>query len=234
MLSNILKAATSTRPNLQFVGGQARSNLSTGTQTPSFSLLNLLGGLDTAPQIGDFVIVGIVAMGSADYNIQCTSAGYTEVSDLYSNSTTAISMAVYRKRLTTAETSVAFDLGVSTRAAFAVHVWRKLDNTTPANILTTSATGVGGVPNAPSVGTSGNGVVVVFGAASGGNIPTNLSTLTVPSGMENFYQLTSAAQACIGVASARRSVSGTYDPAAFGGGNASTALAFCATSISFL
>ena len=209
---------------LEFVGGAALSVAS--TSTPSFSLTGLTGGVGTAPSAGDIVFVAVSFVNSTDQNITCTTAGYTEIADLYAFGTTNAQMAVYYKVLGSAETSVAFNTVTTTVATRAlIHVWRN-PNATPLDATSTTATSTtSGVPNAASITTvTNNAVVIAFGVGSG----SGFTALTVPSGMGNFFQNSSTA-AGAAVASATVSTAGAYDPAAFGGGVASGT--FCAVTV---
>lgn len=232
MLATFLKGATAAAPGLplEFVGGTAVSS-STSTATPSFSLTSLTGGLASAPSIGDIVIACIAFKDTADRNIQCTTSGYTEVADLFANSSNDSHLGVYRKVLTEADTSVAFQLEVARTSRFAVHVWRNI-NPTPLDATTTVvASNSSGVPNAPSITTvTDNAIVIAVGAAAGASGST-LSNLTVPSGMENFFQVTASTNSCIGIASIARPSAGAYNPPAFGGGNNQSINSFCAVTL---
>jgi hypothetical protein len=233
MLGTFLKGATYAE-NLLFVGGDALS--SAATQTPTFSLTGLTGGIESSPASGDIVIACVAFKNGTDRNIQCTTSGYTEVADLFAGSTNSCQLGVYYKVLSSAETSVSFNLGVSPSegSRFAVHVWRNL-NSTPLDATTTTATNSNtGVPDAPSITTvTSNAIVIAVGAAAGGTAGLNsdLANLTVPSGMGNFFQSNSAEDSCIGIASIRRTTTGSYNPPAFGGGNSSTRNSFCAATL---
>jgi hypothetical protein len=209
MLATILKGATSPA-GLQFVGGAGLS--STATQTPSFSLTSLTGGLASSPAAGDIVVVSVAMNDGTDRNIQCTTTGYTEVADLFQQLTSGqnspIQLAAYYKVLSTAETSVAFNLGVSISSTFVCQVWRRI-NATPLDATTTTAVlgGVGaGTPDAPSITTvTNNAVVIAVGAGS-------VTGISAPSGMTDFFS--SGAHA---ISSVLRPTAGAYDPPAFGG-----------------
>ena len=232
MLATFLKGATAA-PGLplEFVGGTAVSS-STSTATPSFSLTSLTGGLASAPSVGDIVIACIAFKDTADRNIQCTTSGYTEVADLFANSSNDSHLGVYRKVLTEADTSVAFQLEVARTSRFAVHVWRNINPTPLDATRTVVASNSSGVPNAPSITTvTDNAIVIAVGAAAGSSGSAQLSNLTVPSGMENFFQVNASTDSCIGIASIARPSAGAYDPPAFGGGAGATSNSFCAVTL---
>jgi hypothetical protein len=221
---------TNAAGGLEFVGGVALS--SSATQTPSFSLTGLSGGLASAPSSGDIVIACVAFNNSTDRNIQVTTSGYTEVADLYSNRSQDGQLGVYYKVLTGADTSVAFDLGVSVGSFFVCHVWRNI-NSTPLDATTTTAIDSGGVPvNSPAITTTrANAIVIAVGAAGLG---TSASAPTVPSGMENLFQIFttgSSGAAGIAIASAQVASPSTYDPPAFGGFSTSSGSGWCAATL---
>lgn len=230
MLWTRLAAATAGGLGLQFVGGNAFSNAS--SSTPSCSLTGLTGGLASAPAAGDIVIACIAFKDSVNRDISCTTSGYTEIADLYSNDTNDSQLGIYYKVLTAAETSVQFDLGTPANSRFAVHVWRG-QNATPLDATTTTATGDGGTgrPNSPSITTiTSNAIVIAVGCMAGSS--TNaLASPVVPSGMENFFSVNSTTDSAIGIASALRSTAGAYDPPNFGGFSTSSSNAWCAATI---
>jgi hypothetical protein len=218
MLARFIMGATSRESSLRFVGGASTS--SSATQTPSFSLAGLSGGLASSPSSGDIVIACVSFKDATNRNIQCTTSGYTEVADLFANTNANVSqLGVYYKVLSAADTSVAFDIGVSVASYFAVQVWRGI-NSTPLDATTTTTTGGTARPNAPSITTVTSGAVVIAVGAGAGDSVQSLGNLTVPSGMGNFFQTTASTDASIGIASILRTATGAYDPPTFGGGNA--------------
>jgi hypothetical protein len=231
MLTRKLALGSSAAGGIRFVGGATALN---SGQTPTFNLTSLSGGLSTAPVTGDIVIACIAFNFPQDRNIQCTTSGYTEIADLYADSSNDSQLGVYFKVLTSDETSVAFDIGTTFAASsFAVHVWRGVDSTTPLDATTTTATGTSsGRPDAPAITTvTSNAVVIAVGANAGSTFSQALSSLTVPSGMENFYQSTVSSNRGIGIASTYRPTAGAYDPPAFGGGSSSSSNSFCAATL---
>jgi hypothetical protein len=219
MLTSRLKGASSAPApaGLVFVGGFADINSS--TQTPSNTLTSLTGGIASAPASGDIVIACISMRNGTDRNIQCTTSGYTELADIFSPDVASCQLGVYFKVLSTAETSVAFDLGVNDLSQFCCHVWRNVNNSTPIDATTTTAELPNtGVPDAPSITTVTNNAVVI--AVGSGNSSDNnpADPYTVPSGMENFFQALDVPENGIAIASIYRPTAGAYNPPAFGGG----------------
>lgn len=230
MLARRLRRATqvAAASGLTFVGGATAS--STGSSN-SFSLTGLTGGIASAPAAGDLVIVAVATKYGTDQNITCSTSGYTEVADLFQTDTAATNMAVYYKRLSSAETSVSLNWVQNTGARVVIHVWRGSDASSPLDATTTTATGANsGIPNAPSITTvTDNAVVIAIGAAAFDNVVSN--DLTVPSGMENFFQTTNSFSGGIGIASVVRASAGAYNPAAFGGSSSNSANSWCAATL---
>lgn len=220
LFHRFLQASAAAPDGLQFVGGAAFNN--SATATPSCSLTGLSGGLASAPAIDDFAIAVIACNYGADIDVTCTTSGWTELREMYSNDSNDINFGIYYKRLTTAETSVAFTLsGISMASQFAVHVWRGV-NITPLDGSTNGAAGANsGVPNPGSISTVTDGAVVIAIGGAASEVAYPLSDLTVPSGMENFFQANTSSSSALGIASAVVPTAGAYDPAPFGGGNTS-------------
>lgn len=201
---------------LTFVGGAAFAN--SASQTPSCSLTGLTGGIASSPSAGDLVIACIGFNNLTNRDITCSTSGYTENVDLANiGAATGAQMGVYIKTLSAADTSVAFNLGVSVASYFAVHVWRNVNATQPDVTTTTSTASTSGPIDSPAIsGLSANSVVLSIGLATAA---TTFTAMTVPSGMENFFQasITGGAGEGIAIASAVAG-SSSYNPAAFGGG----------------
>lgn len=226
MLAAKLLAKPQLASNLQFVGGRAASGSS--TQTPSFSLTTLSGGLASSPSVGDIVIACITIANDTNRNLQCTTAGYTEVADLYGSSTNTLDsqLGVYYKVLTAADTSVAFDLGISTTSRCAIHVWRGV-NTTPLDATTTTAVNGNGVADPPSITTTtANSVVIAIGA-----VPDTNAGPGAPSGMVNGFSISSFGSYGIGIASVLVPSPSAYNPAIFLNGNSDSGLSALAVTM---
>lgn len=207
--ARIAPAAT----GLTFVGGVGLS--STATQTPSYSLTGLTGGLASAPAIGDIVIACVGFDNSTNRNITCTTTGYTEILDGIGG--TATQMGVYYKVLTAADTSVAFDLGTSVASRFTCHVWRNI-NSTPIDATLTTSTALG-IPDPSAITTVTNNAVVIAVAFSSGGLPS--TTPTAPTGMSNLFSSGAGASTTMAIASVLVTTAGSYDPGTFGGFNSS-------------
>lgn len=210
MLSKMISGAggVGDSTTMEFVGGKTAT--AAGTQTPSYSITGLTGGSASDPASGDIVIVAVAFNSGTNGDITCTTAGYTEVTDLFEN---PINLAVFYKVLSAADTTVAFDLGVSIASRIAVHVWRNI-NATPLDATSVTDINKNGTENCPAITTVTNGAVVLAIAGVAGD---GISALTVPLGMQNLFQSSSSTIA-LGIASRARSTAGTYNPPTFDGG----------------
>lgn len=216
---------------LQFVGGKAETI--SATQTPSFSLTNLTGGLASAPAVGDIVIACVAFNNSTNRNIECTTSDYTEVADLYANSTIDCQFGVYYKVLANADTNIAFNLGTSVRPFFAAHVWRGGDSSSPLDATTTTITSTG-FADPPAITTvSSNAVIIAVGALVGDGM---IDAIEAPDDveMENFYQSTinvPTTGAGIAIVSRYLASAGTYNPPRFRGYTVGSGSGTCAATI---
>jgi hypothetical protein len=219
MLATFLKGASAAGGlPLEFVGGVALDEAA--TQTPSYSLTGLTGGLASSPSIGDIVIACVFFTNSTNRDIQCTTSGYTEIVDLYGNYSRDPQLGIYYKILTAADTSVAFDLGVSATSRFVCHVWRNIDSSTPLDATRATNTQSKQVPDCRPITTvTPNAVVIAVACLSNLSVPAT-GSLSVPSGMENFFSTVSNTVLNDGglyIASAVVVSPGSYDPPVFGG-----------------
>lgn len=91
-------ATLALRPSgsISYVGGtMAKNNNSNSAQT--VSLTSLTGGSDSAPAVGDIIIVVIGQYGTVDYNLGISTSGYTEICDLYGNDAIDCNLSVNYK-----------------------------------------------------------------------------------------------------------------------------------------
>jgi len=208
---------------LAYVGGQVGSFAGTNsTTTVTFSLT---GGLASTPAANDLVIVAYSVGSSADraLTIQNTGAtNYTLVgSELYQNGTTYDSnlRVAYRFMPGTPETQFVLSGtgAVQDAGAYTVHVFRGVDSGTPLDVAAVTAgnTGTRVVnPGAITPSTAGAWLFIAGAAAGGTGGNFTASYLT-------DFRATSSADnndAMIGAGYYTGWTSGSYDPAAFGGG----------------
>lgn len=212
--------------------GIAKFGSTTASQTPTLSLTSLTGGIASSPSAGDLVIAAVCFTNGTNRNITCTTSGYTEIADLYANDTNDSQLAVYRKVLTSAETSVSFDLGVTVVHCMAAQVWR--GGGAPINVTSvTTATVVNtGQPNPPeNTSVAPNSAYVVFGSGAG-SVGIGQSLFSAPAGLDNFQTAITGVVAVIGTgATLRPDANDTYDVGAFGGGSTDLDNSACAVSL---
>lgn len=143
----------------------------------SLSLTSLTGGSASAPSENDIVFVA-VAGGGSDTDISIS--GYTEVADLYANSTLDTNLGVFYKVMgSTPDTSVDIPSLNSVRAV--VYVLRGFDLGTPADATATTSTATNtSRPNPAAITTVTNDAWVIILSAG-----TSTGTWTAPSGYTN-------------------------------------------------
>jgi len=170
-------------------------------------------------QEGDLVIVSSGYAGSGNGNPGVSTAGYTEISDLYANDSIDANFSVNWKVMGASPDSTVTCLGSGSATNGAVciaYVWRGADRTTPMDVTETEATGTNSpVPNSPSITPSTAGAIVVslgLGVGSAGD-----TSVTAPAGYSNQAdnQVDPGNAPTVGVASKAWSGSGAEDPAAW-------------------
>lgn len=236
MLSRSLmmsKIAPNTLPGiLQYVGGTYRTwNGSTGIQN-TVPLNNLIGGIDVAARVNDFVIASYATGSIASRTLTVLSTGYTTLSSLYSNATTVDSnLIVAYKRLTTEETSITFGPtgAAADGGAVIIHVWRGVNSTTPFDVTTTTATGIAtGQADPPAITPVTSGaIILVIGA--GGSASSAEFTASYLSGFVTVAG-TDTYRPSLGVGFVEWT-SGAYNPAQFGGGTSGAGDAWTAVTL---
>jgi hypothetical protein len=230
--SKIQKARAAT--GLQYVGGAEGAGTSAAFNV---SLTALTGGAASAAAAGDLVIVSDGFVSIADGNPGVGTAGYTEIADLYKSDSNDANLSVNWKIMGgTPDTTVSCNgSGVSTNVSVcAVQVWRNVNQTTPLDVTSTTATAANtGVPNGPAITpvTSGAQVVTV----GGGTSDSAITDVTAPTGYGNLVSANPASDPGltfrIGVASKAWSGSGAEDPAAWGGFDTSNVNSWAAVTL---
>lgn len=169
---------------ITFVGGA--TGVSVGNTDVSVSLAALTGGSDSAPSNGDLIIFAynIADADNVDLNLACNTVGFTEIADLFGNGTQDANLGVYWK-IHDGDTAVVGEGslgGTDTSIQGVALVFRGVDQTTPLDVTSTTATGTtGGLPDPPSIdwATEGAWTVIVGSNAHGSN--TN-GAFTAPTG----------------------------------------------------
>lgn len=224
---------------LSFVGAVTGTRFSAGTIT--LDLTALTGGSNSSPSENDIVVVvQHVIRAVADVDTGPSTAGYTEIADLYQNDTQRTHFSVAWKRMgATPDTSVSFNnSGGSSGAAVAdtaiAYVVRGVDTTTALDVTSTTAGGANtGIANAPTITPSTSGAWVL---ACGANISSASTALTGPSGYSDHVtvagQLWNASSVWAHPAIARKAwTSGAEDPGAWSGHSDSKNFSWAAVTL---
>lgn len=215
---------------LEFVGGKSIEVIA--STNPSFSLTGLSGGLASAPEAGDLVVIAVAFRNNSDTDIVCTSTGWVETHDLYVNGTNDVNLGLYYKFLTAADTSIAFTVASFTNSSVAMHVWRGAEPSNPVKASVAGATGANANPAPPAIATDVPGSVVISVGAMAGDSTNTLGDLSAPGGMEKFFGRSRSNSDNIGLASYLKEDVGIVPPGSFGhSASPSSAMTWAAATI---
>jgi len=168
------------------------------------------------------VVYAAYAIGdndSVDQNMAMITAGYTELADVFGDGTSTnpdCNLGVYRKIMGgTPDSSYQVDgLGGADAAVSSVcHVWTGADQTTPEDATTTAATGIGAIPDSPSITTiTNNAIVISVGAGA-----LQDTSVNAPSGYGNQVDddAVDISNVTIGMASILKVAFGAENPGAW-------------------
>lgn len=210
------------------------------TAGATISLTDLTGGLSSQPSEDDNIYIAFGAAGTADLTLQINDAGSTAYelvgTELYANDTHDANLRVAWKRAgATPDTEFIVDTSATTRAyVVMVEVWRDATTGPPE---TGTATGTNtGLANPPSrLPTITDSNILVFGVAA--TADTTGAAFT-SSDLTDFQSQNSdgsaAASDMAGGMGYKEWTSGTFDPAAFGGGSSNTANSWAAVSLNIV
>ena len=147
------------------------------------------------------------------------TAGYAEVADLYQNDTRDANFSVNWKIMGGSPDTAVNCLGsgsASNGAVCVVQVWRNADQTTPLDVVSTTAQlNNSAVPNSPAITPVTSGAIVISaGLGTGAAVDTSV---TAPTGYGNQVDISvdPSNAATVGIASKAWSGSGAEDPAAW-------------------
>lgn len=199
--------------SLQYVGGK------TGLNGSAIDLTALTGGIDTAAEAGDIVLV-IVGVGynSTDPVLSIDTSGYTQLATqlhgIDANETACAAFYKVMGDIPDTEVQPASDQG---DYAAVVHVWRGVNKNSPIDETTVTATGnnsndVNSGPITPE--TAG---AIVISAGCGTDDDPLVVTIT-PTGYSNMREQnrTGGVDGCVVIASKAWSGSGSENPSAWG------------------
>ena len=212
---------TTGRATPVYVGGTTAAG--PGSAGPgTVSLTSLTGGIGTAPQQGDLILVAYAIGSTTDVNVSISmnnSTDVVELVDLYANDTVDTNLGVYWAiaGVTPPTTITAGGTGSTANAgALAVHVWRDIDTTTPMDDTRTTATGTNSASaNPPAISTATENAVVIAIGASGNDNET--TPFTQGGDLSNFISIggSDTEDATVGMGSIATTTPTTVDPAAF-------------------
>lgn len=203
---------------ITFVGSTTAAIAGQSSATTNVSLTALTGGLASAPAADDLVIVYYGVGSNTDRVIGVTTAGYTEVAELFASDGDDTNLSVnYKMMGATPDTQVTVSATGSNgfAGAVAIHVWRNVNLASPLDVTSTTATGTNSVLcNPPAITPVTTGAVIVSGGAGAHNrgvqtySSSNLSNFATVGNSETNTDVT------VGLGSAVWT-SGAFDPAQF-------------------
>ena len=165
------------------------------------------------------VIYLAYAVGAAtNINMSVSTAGWTELADLYSNATTDANLGVYRKIMGATPDSTVTVVGTADTAdgtAAVEHVWTGADTTTPEDATRTTDTGSGD-PDSPAITTATDNAIILTLACNGDSD----TAVTAPTGYSNKIDINAFDTRKATVAIASKSVGAapvTENPDPWGG-----------------
>jgi hypothetical protein len=205
---------------LQYVGGVSGGRAGSTSAGITLSLTSLTGGISSTAAAGDIVIVAVTSGSTINASIGMSTAGYTELSELYTNGPSFdTNLSVNWKIMGgTPDTSAVTTPSGSTVQGISAtaQVWRGVDTGTPFDVAFTSDTGTPtAIPTPPAITPVTLGAIIIAiggGAASTGAVYTTAT-------LSHFLSANGAdsADGTTGMGSFAWT-GGTYTPAQFGGG----------------
>lgn len=209
----------------EFVGSYT---ISYGSVTAGriITLSSLSGGIGFRPAIGDLVVLSTVVL-SDNTDFDLSASGYTEVVDMFSPSGTDVNLYVGYKYLTSTDTAVQANVGLSsitTASGYAISVWRNIDKTSPLDVTTTSTNASNSfLADPPAITTiTPNAAVIGIGAGSVQLLTTGSPTDAkyLSSDLSGFVSsagntVNSGFDSLIGMGYLIATTPGTYNPDAF-------------------
>ncbi len=221
--------------DIVYVGGKMVASagaVGTGAANLSISITDLTGGTDSAPIEDDIVIVGYArgSSGRSDQNLQVV--GFNELVDLFSDDTYENELCVAWKKMDyTSDTSVTITRPDTGTYSALIKVFRNCDTNNTIDTTTTTASAInGGQPDPPSITATTKAVVVSFGSTGAA---TGNQTTFSSSDLDNFLTggLNGATSSVNLGAGDKLIDGGSFDPAQFSGGTASTEAAWNAATL---
>lgn len=201
---------------ISYVGGRTFF-FAGGTTSQVISLTTLTGGSDTAPQVGDFVVVFYGSGSNVTRTLSVT--GYTSLGTYVASSTYVTNYTGgYKFMGATPDTSVTVSGTGSTADAGAgtIHVFRGVDTTTPLDVATVTAGSTTTTRPNPGAITPTTAGAWIIAAGAGANIG-GASTTFSSSDLTSFITVSSNDVYDVTVGGGIKTdwTSGAFDPAQF-------------------
>lgn len=204
---------------IQYVGGSVDPRAGTSGNI-TVSLTSLSGGVATAPEAGDLVIVYFATGSTLDRNL--VVSGYTEITELYSNGVIDTNfVAAYKFMGATPDTTVTLTGGTLSTAdagTIIVQVWRNVNATNPFDVtVQTSTLTTSVLANPPSITSASKFAVVLAAGAGAGDLSLSTPTLYLSSDLVGFRRTSSGDtnDSMLGAGYKQLSTPQTFDPSAF-------------------
>ncbi len=199
---------------ITYVGGNKLSIAP--SNSGSLSLTGLTGGSNSSPSQDDYVVVTWSRGFNSDLNMALSSAGYTELADLYADDNTDANLGVYIKKMGAspdATVDVA-TIGATFGGVLIAEVWRGVDLTTPMDVSVVTASGSNtALANPPAITPVTSGAVIVACGSAGAQSGTGDNASNFGSSDLTAFQTTFAAFTNGGMGYKVWSGSGSFDPA---------------------
>lgn len=167
----------------------------------------------------DIVIFAYSIGQNSDIAMSVSTAGYTQIADLYADDSNDSNLGVFWKRMGASPDTTVTGVGdgtASSAVAGVCQVWTGVDTVTALDATTTTATGINdAVPDSPSITTvTANAVVISIGC---GSVVPGDTSVTAPSGYSNQVDIKSddTRSTTLGMASKLVASPGAEDPAAW-------------------
>ena len=226
---------------ITFIGSYVGTHAATSAQTINFSLLR--NESNAAPTLleGDVVLVAVNNASTVNRpEGALTPSGYTaSITSLYANDSNDVNLQVaYKVMGVTPDTTVAIPASNATTAgvAYAIYVFRGLDNTTPLDVNPAVASATNsGKANAPPITPATDGAwIFVVGAAAvaAGAVFTNAGDLSATTNHFRSATITTTTNDANIVGGIKTDwVSGEFNPIVFGGSTTTNTGSWAAVTI---
>ena len=164
-LSSVLESIEPRYASMEFVGAVSSQAVNGGSA--SISLTSLSGGTNSSPQAGDLILVAVSRATTASSTATLLeTSGYTQIENLFSQSTYGVQAAIFYKISDGTETSIASVASnfSNDSSAIAAQVWRGASSTSTLIASESLTSNTTGIPPTPSLSLTEIAQVFYFGA----------------------------------------------------------------------